>query len=660
MMVGFTIADAACTNTCNYAFDRVCDDGGPGSRYSDCKLGTDCFDCGISPHKPPSAPSLRRPPPLARNPSWPVLARPPPLPRAPPLPLLPPLVCPAIIATAQILRRPSSPPPSSLPPPQGATPNTHANSAATGWKATALQGEMGRFARLLSVAFFAMAGLVLRLVGLFRALRSSTMRDRTHRARGSPRGRSGWLSSRWRVWLAILLSFDRMASVECQTTPPPPPPLVVNPNQPCTRTGFICPGGHHGTTSYCQGWASNSVCYSGSCMTPYNCSPDATSPPPPRPRSVPPPPPLVRPPQPPSAPPPMPRAPPLPAAPPLPPLVCPAMIATAQTQHWIYSIPLIVLVFFSFGSYSLCPGVRNPLYERTSARRQHGILALLFAVILPVCYVLILVTFPYCDGHGYSPTYFCTACLGWWYAPIGTSWPLSSISPIMFVFTSSLLGGMMASIYIATACLCGSEPVQRAIWAKQVLLWTLLFFFLLCFFALCILTAKDGGCQGFNPFNCQGISTGSNGSRSASRASASSSTPPPRTARRPPRPRLYKRPWNIFFSSPVRRRTAVRSRAKFLFPPRRAPAQAPSHVLSIGSLSEMATSSLMSNQATPEVHVVPNTPVHVLSPMASLDTPHGDTSVGVCTQPTCTRARRPDTPVCTPLSSPSLPPMLPP
>ena len=442
MMVGFTIADAACTNTCNYAFDRVCDDGGPGSRYSDCKLGTDCFDCGISPHKPPSAPSLRRPPPLARNPSWPVLARPPPLPRAPPLPLLPPLVCPAIIATAQI-------------------------------------------------------------------------------------------------------------------------------------------------------------------------------------------------------------------------------------QHWIYSIPLIVLVLVPFGSYSLCP---NPLYERgCGGRRQHGILALIFAVILPVCYVLILVTFPYCDGRGYSPDAldtlqilsrspdaFCTACLGWWYAPIGTSWPLSSISPIMFVFTSSLLGGMMASIYIATVCLCGSEPVQRAIWAKQVLLWTLLFFFLLCFFALCILTAKDGGCQGFNPFNCQGISTGSNGSRSASRASASSSTPPPRTARRPPRPRLYKRPWNIFFSSPVRRRTAVRSRAKFLFPPRRAPAQAPSHVLSIGSLSEMATSSLMSNQATPEVHVVPNTPVHVLSPMASMDTPHGDTSVGVCTQPTCTRARRPDTPVCTPLSSPSLPPMLPP
>jgi hypothetical protein len=52
----------------------------------------------------------------------------------------------------------------------------------------------------------------------------------------------------------------------------------------------------------------------------------------------------------------------------------------------------------------------------------------------------------------------------------------------------------------------------------------------------------------------------------------------------------------------------------------RAHAQDSSNELSIGSLSETATSSLMSNQATPEVHFVPNnTPVHVpvvLTPMA--------------------------------------------
>jgi hypothetical protein len=48
------------------------------------------------------------------------------------------------------------------------------------------------------------------------------------------------------------------------------------------------------------------------------------------------------------------------------------------------------------------------------------------------------------------------------------------------------------------------------------------------------------------------------------------------------------------------------------FAPCRAHAQDSSNELSIGSLSETATSSLMSNQATPEVHFVPNnTPVHV-------------------------------------------------
>jgi hypothetical protein len=56
------------------------------------------------------------------------------------------------------------------------------------------------------------------------------------------------------------------------------------------------------------------------------------------------------------------------------------------------------------------------------------------------------------------------------------------------------------------------------------------------------------------------------------------------------------------------------------FAPCRAHAQDSSNELSIGSLSETATSSLMSNQATPEVHVMPNnTPVHVpvvLPPMA--------------------------------------------
>ena len=41
-------SDAAdgCTETCLYASDGGCDDGGPGAEYSICALGTDCTDCG--------------------------------------------------------------------------------------------------------------------------------------------------------------------------------------------------------------------------------------------------------------------------------------------------------------------------------------------------------------------------------------------------------------------------------------------------------------------------------------------------------------------------------------------------------------------------------------------------------------------------------------
>ena len=35
-----------CVDTCGYAFDGACDDGGPNSEYALCDLGTDCSDCG--------------------------------------------------------------------------------------------------------------------------------------------------------------------------------------------------------------------------------------------------------------------------------------------------------------------------------------------------------------------------------------------------------------------------------------------------------------------------------------------------------------------------------------------------------------------------------------------------------------------------------------
>lgn len=39
-------ADMACSNDCEFAYDGVCDDGGAGSDFDDCVLGTDCADCG--------------------------------------------------------------------------------------------------------------------------------------------------------------------------------------------------------------------------------------------------------------------------------------------------------------------------------------------------------------------------------------------------------------------------------------------------------------------------------------------------------------------------------------------------------------------------------------------------------------------------------------
>merc|ERR1719272_1954471 len=36
----------ACLHTCASARDGLCDDGGPGSQYAICALGTDCVDCG--------------------------------------------------------------------------------------------------------------------------------------------------------------------------------------------------------------------------------------------------------------------------------------------------------------------------------------------------------------------------------------------------------------------------------------------------------------------------------------------------------------------------------------------------------------------------------------------------------------------------------------
>eukprot|EP00966_Prymnesium_polylepis_P124449 2877984-Prymnesium_polylepis.1 len=65
-----------CTNTCTWASDGYCDDGGPGAEYTLCPLGFDCYDCGrrsiitITSHRPPPPPpSPSPPPPLSDPPS---------------------------------------------------------------------------------------------------------------------------------------------------------------------------------------------------------------------------------------------------------------------------------------------------------------------------------------------------------------------------------------------------------------------------------------------------------------------------------------------------------------------------------------------------------------------------------------------------------------
>lgn len=41
-----SVDGSGCSDTCHYSNDGTCDDGGPGSKYSMCALGTDCSDCG--------------------------------------------------------------------------------------------------------------------------------------------------------------------------------------------------------------------------------------------------------------------------------------------------------------------------------------------------------------------------------------------------------------------------------------------------------------------------------------------------------------------------------------------------------------------------------------------------------------------------------------
>jgi hypothetical protein len=77
------------------------------------------------------------------------------------------------------------------------------------------------------------AGLAVRSMGLFRALLWRTMREGMQGASWSMRGLSQSGGAPWSMrGMVILLSFNGLTSVECQTPPPPSPPSPSPPPQP--------------------------------------------------------------------------------------------------------------------------------------------------------------------------------------------------------------------------------------------------------------------------------------------------------------------------------------------------------------------------------------------------------------------------------------------
>eukprot|EP00966_Prymnesium_polylepis_P242651 5611366-Prymnesium_polylepis.1 len=71
-LAGSQVAATCCSGTCQYEADDDCDDGGPGSEYDSCSLGTDCSDCGSRcSAPPPSVVPIISPPPAALPPPVP-------------------------------------------------------------------------------------------------------------------------------------------------------------------------------------------------------------------------------------------------------------------------------------------------------------------------------------------------------------------------------------------------------------------------------------------------------------------------------------------------------------------------------------------------------------------------------------------------------------
>ena len=118
----FMLCDDSCAETngdLNLTKDGVCDDGGAGSVFYTCSMGTDCTDCGTRsialPSTPPLQPPPLTPPPPPAHPSPPA----PPLPQPqPPPPEQPPPQPPPPEQPPPQLPPAQPPPPSAPPPPQ--------------------------------------------------------------------------------------------------------------------------------------------------------------------------------------------------------------------------------------------------------------------------------------------------------------------------------------------------------------------------------------------------------------------------------------------------------------------------------------------------------------------------------------------------------------
>ena len=165
---------------------------------------------------------------------------------------------------------------------------------------------------------------------------------------------------------------------------------------------------------------------------------------------------------------------------------CPALFASARTTQGVASIPGILFVLIAFAAIALCPQGELAIPDR----KKHGAIALLFAVALPVSYVVVTVNYiscqPVCAYANCQPDPACLACLGWWHTPI-----FIGFRPIAFVFNGLLLGGTIGAAYIAWTCLCcikclqcKNSPKPRVMWATVPLcvLVTFLFGYLGCAF----------------------------------------------------------------------------------------------------------------------------------------------------------------------------------